>query len=377
MPPGTTGHVQEPHPALPVTPRLPESRAQPPATTTGHPHHVQPHPGTRRGQRGWDPGTPPCLPPAVTTLTGLHGEEEEEEGSGSVAPAAGGRGPCARQPHHGFARASAGGSARCGRAVPAGAYVGHEPSQPSQPAPPHRLVETGTCRYHGNGSQPQSIPPWPPVQHPQGVVPGYPGEPRAPCGAGTTRPRHRRTAMAPRAATALCAGSLHSGHSAERPPRSPCSWVFMRPSPSHHHGIRAAGRNCLPFSQPLQPRRCVCCAAARGRPPLAPRPPPWLLRGFAVGLGGGHLSPAALVPCAGNGDGDTGAGWGPSPFSLQQLGTAGGGHPSAWERLVQPEQTPLLFVAPVPPPGVGSGVWSPHMGHSRGQTPQTWARHPL
>lgn len=57
------------------------------------------------------------------------------------------------------------------------------------------------------------------------------------------------------------------------------------------------------------------------------------------------------------------------------MGSAGGGHPSVWEHLLgQPEQTPLLFAAPMIPPGVGSRAWSPHMGHSRGQTPQTWAQ---
>lgn len=214
---------------------------------------------------------------------------------------------------------------RRGRAVPAGAYVGHEPSQPSQPAPPHRLVETGTRRYQGNGSQPQSIPPWPPSfgpTSPRGVVPGVPtvspghGAGSAPLAHGTGVPRCAR----PRR---FCVGSLHSGHSAERPPLLPpaLGFSFMRPSPSHHHGIRQE----LPALFPAFAAKAL--RVLRGCPGTAsagPSPTSW---GALVGfLGGGEFGPAALVWDAGRGDEDMGMGWGrrPNPCSswaAREVGT--------------------------------------------------------
>lgn len=108
---------------------------------------------------------------------------------------------------------------------------------------------------------------------------------------GTTWGRCRRTAPAPCAATALCAAGTRRAFAFRaqcvQPPGSPSSWVFMAaaalalPSPWH----RAAGRNCLPFSQPLQPRHCVHCTSARYRPSLAPRPPRQFAQGFAMAQG--------------------------------------------------------------------------------------------
>lgn len=99
-PPRATTAAGEPCPA-PCDPH------QPPTPCPTPPRHT----ARAAGLRPRDPSTPP---PAATTLTSLHGEEEEEEGSGRGAPAVGGSGPCARQPPHGFARASAGGAgARC------------------------------------------------------------------------------------------------------------------------------------------------------------------------------------------------------------------------------------------------------------------------
>lgn len=127
-------------------------------------------------------------PPTTAALTSLHGEEEEEEGSGSAAPAAGSWGPGARQPRHRFASA---GDRDARRAL----YVGHEPPQP---APSHRLVETGTRRYQGNGFQPRSIPPRPPAPHPGASCSS---EPRAQRGIAAAR--CRRTVPAPCAASTL------------------------------------------------------------------------------------------------------------------------------------------------------------------------------
>lgn len=44
------------------------------------------------------------------------------------------------------------------------------------------------------------------------------------------------------------------------------------PAAAHHHGIRAAGRNCLPFSQPLQPRGRPYALCGLPGPPPAPTP---------------------------------------------------------------------------------------------------------
>lgn len=55
-----------------------------------------------------------------------------------------------------LAMAVAGASAGCGTRCAPGVYVGHAPSRPRSP---HRLVETGTGCYHGNGFQPPCIPP--------------------------------------------------------------------------------------------------------------------------------------------------------------------------------------------------------------------------
>lgn len=212
---------------------------------------------------------PPHASPAPATLTGLCGEEEEEEeeGSGGAAPAAGGHGPGARQPAHGFASASAGSAgARC----PPGAYVGHQPSQPSQPAPPHRLVETGTGRYQGNHFQPSAIPPDPgPQLCTQGGVTGCPGEPRHTVG---TSPRATCSrchwSLLCRCPTCGCSPLCCRGlciqgtarHSRPAPPAHGYSW---RQQPITMASALSAGAAC-PF-----PSLCSQEAACAGRVPRA------------------------------------------------------------------------------------------------------------
>lgn len=255
-------HVQEP---LPSPPGAPTAAAEPRSASISR-RAAPRHPARAAVPTARGPSAPP---PATAALTGLHGEEEEEEGGGT-APAAGGQGPGAGQPGHGVAGASAGCGARCAP----GAYVGHAP------APPHRLVEIGTGRCHGNGFQP-------PASHPD---PGpHPGVLRR----GDVAAWHLPLAPPRRSPTRgrgpLCRGLCIQG-TARWPPAPPGSWVFM-PAAAHHHGIRAAGRNCLPFSQPLQPRGRPCALCGLPGPPPAPTP----LGGLHHGAGAPQSPSAAAA----------------------------------------------------------------------------------
>lgn len=356
---------------------------------------AEPHPGTRRGQRDPRHGGPSTSPPGTATLTSLHGEEEEEEGSGGAAPTASGYGPAARQPGHGFASASAGFRRGTGVRCPPGVYVGHEPSQPARPRRHIDWWKLGPAVTKGTASSPRPSHPDP---GPQPRTPAWrdgvcPGEPRRGTGASPfaacSRSRRAlpcraaalRRAEASCVATALCAArppGRGSGVFAFRAqlavasPLPPGSWVFM-PAADHHHGIRAAGRNCLPFSQPLQPRGCLHRASALCRPPLAPRPLRWLLGGLRNGAGAAFAPPpVALVPHAMAGAAQA-RGWGwcwvPPPCCrrwaplwkrlLAQLEQVG------WERGVSaPHFWPQWYC------GVGTQDWDPQPGQ---QTPQTAA----
>lgn len=241
------------HP-LPAPRRQPERRAQLSISRRAAPRHpARAAVPTARG-----PSTPA---PATATLTGLHGEEEEEEGGGT-APAAGGHGPGARQPGHGVAGASAG----CGTRCSPGAYVGHAPSRPARPRRRIDWWKLGPAVAKGTApglpaSHPASHPDPQPGPAPRGAVAGR-------CAAA----RGRRRA-APAAATAapephagprpFVPGSLHSGHSsvASRSPRLMGIHAGSSPSPWHPRC-----RQELPALFP---------AFAAKRPPVRPVRPPW------------------------------------------------------------------------------------------------------
>lgn len=307
---------------------------------------AEPHPGTRRGQRDPRHRGPSTSPPGTATLTSLHGEEEEEEGSGGAAPTASGYGPAARQPGHGFASASAGFRRGTGVRCPPGVYVGHEPSQPARPRRHIDWWKLGPAVTKGTASSPRPSHPDP---GPQPRTPAWrdgvcPGEPRRGTGASPfaacSRSRRAlpcraaalRRAEASCVATALCAArppGRGSGVFAFRAqlavasPLPPGSWVFM-PAADHHHGIRAAGRNCLPFSQPLQPRGCLHRASALCRPPLAPRPLRWLLGGLRNGAGAAFAPPPRSTGATRHGRCGPGTGLGVvlgAPTLLQEMGT--------------------------------------------------------
>lgn len=175
--PGTLGHGhgarhgQEPHPSLPRCRDgcwravLSLHRASPSTRAA-----AEPHPGAQRGQRDPRHGDPSMPPPTMATLTSLYGEEEEEEGSGGTAPAAGGHGPGARQPGHGFASASAGSRHGTGARCPPGAYVGHEPSQPARPCRYIDWWKLGPAVTKGTTSSPHPSHPDP---GPQPRTPGW------------------------------------------------------------------------------------------------------------------------------------------------------------------------------------------------------------
>lgn len=310
LPPGTSwvpwGTAHPGAASIPpeVPRRLLKNRAQPPTGITGHPRRGRApprHPARPAGPTARGPST---SPPGTATLTGLHGEEEEEEGSGGAAPTVSGYGPAARQPGHGFASASAGFRRGTGVRCPPGVYVGHEPSQPARPRRHIDWWKLGPAVTKGTASSPHPSHPDP---GPQPRTPAWrdgvcPGEPRRGMGASpfATCSRCRRAlpcrAAALRRAGASCVAAAlctarppgrSSGVFAFRAqlavasPLPPGSWVFM-PAADHHHGIRAAGRNCLPFSQPLQPRGCLHPASALCRPPLAPRLPHGSWGGFAM-----------------------------------------------------------------------------------------------
>lgn len=245
-PPPRAQHTQEPLPSPAGTPRA----AGEPRSALHHPPSRTPAPGEGSATRG--SGTLRAFPRATATLTGLHGEEEEEEGGGR-APAAGGRGPGARQPGHGVAGASAGCGARCAP----GAYVGHAPSRP---AGPRRRIDWWKLRpavATGTASSP-------PESHrdpqPRSRTPRCSRAGTSPC--GTRCWRHRRTE--PHAwPRRFVPRSLHSGHSsvASRSPRLMGIHAGSSPSPWHPRC-----RQELPALFP---------AFAAKRPPVRPVRPPW------------------------------------------------------------------------------------------------------